>query len=574
MQGIGDCRLPRKVICESNHFPRRSSTLAAHTSTRPCKVSGAGYFRSGAVHRLRVSGGIVTAAVEGTRLYRVQISYQAAKRVLHTACTCPYMDEFGGPCKHLWAVLLAASVRGWLDEVRHGDLLDVVSDSDLDDADHSARQFGGTHPERLEDDDPPARKPVISIAPLKSWPPKTKKKKSSDRKPARQETWKSDLKLIGEAVQASVPRDADGWLTGNQIYYIVDAAVATGDERLTLEIAYRHRKMDGEWSKLRPANIPRAIVLDLPDPADRDLLTMLGGTADGYDSYGYRSVYSGNSSYLGTIPSTLRLPPALQRLAIPRMCETGRCLLRRDQDDPQPSPLTWDSGQQWALWLDMQPTENGEHYVLAASLRRQDQRMALAQPVALTAGGLLLTDQVAARFDHRNAYAWVTHLRSKDRQIRVSRQNADAMLEMLLSQPHVPHLDLPLELRYETAAVTPQPLLYVKASSGRRSLNNHIEARLSFNYDGVVVAMGSAQARFFKPQPRRMVERDGQAERVATAQLEKLGFRKYKMRHPGGVLRRPGPGSRFPHAPQKAAPCPSRRHPGGVARRSRRQALP
>ena len=68
---------------------------------------GRNYWRAGAVKNLHCTQEKITADVEGTRLYRVEITL-AGDAVERMSCTCPFAKE-GTNCKHMAAVLFAAT---------------------------------------------------------------------------------------------------------------------------------------------------------------------------------------------------------------------------------------------------------------------------------------------------------------------------------------------------------------------------------------------------------------------------------------------------------------------------------
>lgn len=60
---------------------------------------GRNYWRAGAVKNLHCTQEKITADVEGTRLYRVEITL-AGDAVATMFCTCPFAKE-GANCKHM-----------------------------------------------------------------------------------------------------------------------------------------------------------------------------------------------------------------------------------------------------------------------------------------------------------------------------------------------------------------------------------------------------------------------------------------------------------------------------------------
>src|SRR5271157_2425038 len=73
---------------------------------------GQSYFVKGRVTVMAARPGEVVAKVRGTSKYRVRLRMRGSK--LLASCTCPYFSPQGEPCKHLWATLLLADSRGFL----------------------------------------------------------------------------------------------------------------------------------------------------------------------------------------------------------------------------------------------------------------------------------------------------------------------------------------------------------------------------------------------------------------------------------------------------------------------------
>ena len=73
---------------------------------------GQSYFSKGRVSLMSAKPNEVVSKVRGTTKYRVRVRLRGAK--LLASCTCPYFSPQGEPCKHLWATLLLADSRGFL----------------------------------------------------------------------------------------------------------------------------------------------------------------------------------------------------------------------------------------------------------------------------------------------------------------------------------------------------------------------------------------------------------------------------------------------------------------------------
>lgn len=64
---------------------------------------GAEYYQDGYVEKIDIKDGHITAKVEGTNLYSVDIDFDG-EEVVYMTCDCPYAEE-GNNCKHMAAVL-------------------------------------------------------------------------------------------------------------------------------------------------------------------------------------------------------------------------------------------------------------------------------------------------------------------------------------------------------------------------------------------------------------------------------------------------------------------------------------
>src|ERR1700722_19516306 len=53
----------------------------------------------------------VDATIRGSQQYSVDLSWEDGK--LSVGCDCPYFES-NGPCKHLWAAILAPEAQGFL----------------------------------------------------------------------------------------------------------------------------------------------------------------------------------------------------------------------------------------------------------------------------------------------------------------------------------------------------------------------------------------------------------------------------------------------------------------------------
>src|SRR5215207_3996961 len=73
-----------------------------HTS----RSRGESYFRSGRVSVIQSDSERFSASVRGTQRYDVSLQLDDDRLIVK--CTCPYFEGSIEPCKHIWAVILAA----------------------------------------------------------------------------------------------------------------------------------------------------------------------------------------------------------------------------------------------------------------------------------------------------------------------------------------------------------------------------------------------------------------------------------------------------------------------------------
>ncbi|MGN6185332.1 MAG: DEAD/DEAH box helicase [Thermoanaerobaculia bacterium] len=162
------------------------------------------YFRRGRVRHLSVApDGHIEATVQGADAYNVRLRFVDDELV--ASCTCPWYDQYGEICKHIWAAVLTASQRHLLPNREL--FIDVDLDVDAATASHLARE-----------------------------------------RPA----WKNFLDALGPA--PPVTRPAASRTIPEQVVYTIPAR-APNAQALTLQIVGRARKKNGEWGKWRPMSL-------------------------------------------------------------------------------------------------------------------------------------------------------------------------------------------------------------------------------------------------------------------------------------------------------------------------------
>ena len=93
---------------------------------------GSTYFVSDAVHIEKKSRDEILATVDGTHRYVTGLSMDGRRLTL--SCDCPYFLT-DGPCKHLWATILAAERIGALAAMPRFDKIRLDQDRGSDEGD-------------------------------------------------------------------------------------------------------------------------------------------------------------------------------------------------------------------------------------------------------------------------------------------------------------------------------------------------------------------------------------------------------------------------------------------------------
>ena len=526
-------------------MPRNTFQLSLSNLVRSCipenvRRRGEDYHRWRSVRHLKGDPFFVQAKVQGTRLYDVAIRYLPEEREMHGSCTCPYFAD-NGLCKHLWAVLLAAERENLLSAAAEDQCKMLL---DLDPDEEWAAPEG-----ELFDNDEYENPGTIAVRSgrMKPSEPQQSKRATKDLS-----SWENQLDALQQQLMvkhAQPPPARTPWPVNRQVLYIIDVAVTLRGLGLAVEIAVQDRKKNGKLGKIRSPSIRRPEIDRLPDAQDRRILTALAGGVDATYSWGYSGYYHYDPDMQRPLPSRFLLSPQLSLELLPLMCAAGRCFFRREiKGNSELLRLAWDDGPAWDFGLDVVPEPDGKHYLLMGTLRRGDRFMPLSDALLLTAGGVVITRESAARLEVHDAFGWILHLQEHDF-IRVPQKDGGPLLERLLRLPVQAPLRLPPELQVEQVRMTPKARLKLHKPQQMYS-QTRLPAHWEFEYDGVRVHAADPRRGIYQTERRRLLLRDQQAEQQAAARLRELGFRD------------PPP---YDRSEQNLLELPSRRLPGIVA---------
>lgn len=481
------------------------------------RTRGNEYFRQGKVKVINGSPWNLEAEIQGTSKYKVRLWREGNE--ISVRCSCPYYES--GLCKHLWAVLLTADAENYLqggsggagrltlvEERPEEEDYDYFADDDDDDEEDD---------DWYEDDEEDADHSsltgaVVNSAQLLQQPARPKKLAS----------WREQLAQIGIAAK-EIQSESVEWPDQRELLYVIDINSTLQSDGLVLEVHYRDRKKDGEWAKPKSQRISRNIIPNLPDAADREILTLLSGGKDAaqnsYNGYGYNNPDS--------IPSVYQLSGLLPQILIPQIARTGRGRLKLPEYGEVWLPFEFDEGEPYEFCLEVRPRASGEQYVVMGSLRRGEERMELAVPVLMIEEGLLFTREKAARFDARQAFNWVSLMRKHGMMV-VPVAHRDELLGGILKSPQLPKLDLPGELQYVETVLEPRPRLTIKEPEKNYWGQQKLRGELSFDYAGSTIESYELSRGVFQPESRSLLLRDREFEQAAADKLRDLSWRYIK----------------------------------------------
>jgi superfamily II DNA or RNA helicase len=343
-----------------------------------------------------------------------------------------------------------------------------------------------------------------------------------------------ELKRIEAAKRAEAKRHA--------LYFILDAPATLALNQVVIIPARRFRKQGSDRPVLRPwwpmVGPNRPVVGSMPggwrpEPEDRVLLALLeegqasGSAVSGSGGSGTSGGAVAGTNGAGPPPANARryvLRSEVQAGLVERLCKTGRCRLRRTEDEEDPPALRWDDGRPWRFVIDTKLADPAaRRWSWRGSLRRGEDRMDLAEPLILLPGLVILGVGRAARFDDAGVFLWMARLRH-EKEMSLSESQQDSMLSRILGEACVPPDELVEGMDLEVVGLPPVPSLTVRAPMQMRGTDSLL-GELMFDYDGALVPRFPPGKVAVQTDRRRAIRRDVRAEERAFARLEELGFR-------------------------------------------------
>ncbi|MEX2141207.1 MAG: DEAD/DEAH box helicase [Pirellulales bacterium] len=482
-------------------------------------LRGVHYFQANAVKIVGEALDGVAAEVRGSggNRYTVAVSWEETGKwnELGVSCECGRFGD-GYMCKHIAATILAIDLKGLSHLVpgRRDLVLNFLDE--LDDYSNG-------------DDWADARKAQRLVRKFNARSPA---KRTKTKPPPKPPDWRKHLDEIRRAAAQTADSGGSTRTTfpeSMRVIYILDLDETQRRGRPLVVFHQQSRLKSGELGTRKRLSIKRKQILQLPDGADRALLSQLFGNrpeqfnsnAYGYSRYGY-----GFDSDFNEFTSC-ELATACFESLLPQLCATGRFgwLANAANDKSEPQLLQWDGGPPWQFHLSLVKDKPAKAWVVQADLQRNNESLPLAKPRLVLNDGLVVFDDCIARSEPLDSAMsqWVTFLRA-GKQIRIPESAQDQFMRELLEGGAMPPIDLPEELRWERIPGTPAPRIVIRSGS-RQYGRPELWADVFFAYGDREVAENLPADHVVDPENRRAWIRDRALEREHTRRLAEIGFK-------------------------------------------------
>ena len=431
--------------------------VAPRTLTR-----GDAYYAEGRVRLIEKLGdGEIHAEVQGTQLYSVHLVLEGNR--LTTDCECPWFEDNFVECKHIWAVIRAASARRMLPERA------LFLAGGLDEADEPYDDFDD---DADEDPGPPVNTFPRGVSPRPQRPP-----------------WQRFLDALGPVPPPTNQSSSRG--IPEEIAYVIESFAPS--HRLTLQILCRAHKKNGEWGKWKPLTL-RLDELHMLPPADRETIALL------------------HHSWAPFVERMISIPPSTASWWIERLARAGKLSVLDEAENPR--PIAWDDGPVWTLRVAIVNDAEASKYRVAATIERDGETLPF-EDVEATFPGILIASGRASRFDDGGRAAWLDALRANG-SVEIPHADADSFRKALLRAP-IANIALPEELGWSLVDIGPRPILTLQD----QSWTSELSAELFFEYDEWRVSSRSEEMQ--STVGRKLIRRNGSFENGFRGRLGGLG---------------------------------------------------
>src|SRR5665213_343302 len=507
------------------------------------------------------SAAVIRGIAIGNEDYEVRLEVEG--RTLVLSCSCPYFES-DGPCKHLWAMALAADERRLLagmpswtkvklemddgaidDDVYVDDEDDDPPDDDLGIEDHGetiVANGGGRASLTSVARRDLSHKPSTS-ATLLRLPYLARSPSDIPAPPPPAPDWKAVF--LGETNRSPRPGVARAPDAPANLLYVIEVDKTRSGGELVVALRTRAPKKSGGFTKDKAASVVLRALDQISDERDRRALPLYqaAATMGGAASPGYAGYVFGERCF----PAEARVPLALASELMPLLSETGRLLLRADPGGDL-VPARFDGDPAWDFVIVLRRRPDGSGSQVSGALRRGAESIELSAPLVRTASGWVVFQESVGRLRHYGAFGLLGSLRGRAA-IPLAASEEKAFLQALFELPALPRLDLPDDLGLREVVGSAQPVLRIGPPDPRiywGRAPDRPAAELSFSYEDVSVTPADPRDAVARVEEGRLIRRDRAAEAAAIAKAIEVGFQPGPVTHLG----RSDPG-RFDIAPAK-----------------------
>jgi len=322
------------------------------------------------------------------------------------------------------------------------------------------------------------------------------------------------------------------------LYYIIDSTPMLNSGQVVVELGRRRRRVDapatdrGMIQSWKPSQAAYLEFMKLAAPEDLDILDLLAAaseqtTANNKDQdLQARRAAQAKKRLLprGHVQHRFALNPDNTAGVIERLVRTGRCRIRRSESaNEEPPLLRWDEGQPWKFGLDIKSDASGKRWTWRGAMRRGDQKLDLAEPLAVLPGLVFSGIGRIARFDESGVMNWVRKMRD-EKELQLSDHEQDEMLAKVLEDSKLSIDQLTDSTSWSELEQRPTPCLILRTP--RQSWGpERLVGEVYFDYGGTRIPLSQAGAMTVESHKLRIIHRDQEAEADATRLLWELGFR-------------------------------------------------
>jgi superfamily II DNA or RNA helicase len=476
------------------------------------------YYYGGHVKKLTAEGDRrVQADVAGhgdAYAVTLDVARDAYSWTITGSCECPFVDEYGDPCKHIWAVLRAAETCQAFGKPPKSVYL-MLADGWLDDEE----SFGDLEAEGPIPIGSLLSDPAYALRQLfaNRFKPRTR------RKP--QESTPRWVQALRQLPRASGTHDVAAAARSAPVepVYIMEPGPTRPNQRLLMSLAQRTVTAKGTPGRLKSLTLRMDDIPHLPNELDRRICLMLLGGSDsdrGYRRYSY-------SRPERTTLFSFYVHDEIRPVILPLLFQTGRFCIRPEWGD-EPIPLKWDDGPPWEFALAMVSSESGGTCTFQPILRRGAERREIQPDDCLLDGdpGLYVHKEVVAGLSARGCLSWYTMLNDAG-PLRIPRGDRDRLLKELVNLGNCPPIEWPEEWQItEVRDAAPKPELHLRIESGDSDYGRarYAFARVEFRYGDFSIAADRAATVALDAEKHCQIVRQLDAEQAFLGRLFELGM--------------------------------------------------